>query len=416
MPHPKHAYSFGGIHVGILFPAFCFQAVRGPERFRGGCVFGGPVISHNHKALSHLKVLTVNCGRIGKESILILSFPFLLTIFFDRVRARVPLGLDLCDALIRRNSDMNAKIPPQVTVSPTGMRRGKLYLYGLILIVVWGTAFNMITVGVRYISPIWLVAFRCCFAAVLLAAYTILRGHKFPPLRDSRWLWYFGLAMTGIVVPFFFTATGQQTIDSGIAAILVGAMPLITIVLAHFFADERMTLRKTFGFFIGFCGIVILFMPKNFSLGLIADWRAQTLFLLAAFCYAVTTVAAKRAPETPASLGAAIMAVCAAVSSLIWAMTTGMPDVASVPVMGWLMVAGLAIGSTAVGTILYLQVITEAGPTALARINYFPPVAAVIFGSLFLKEAFTLKMAAAFVVIIIGVLISRSGTDASEGS
>jgi len=115
------------------------------------------------------------------------------------------------------------------------------------------------------------VAYRLLIGAVILIAYVKLKGETFPKLTDSRWLWYFGLGLTGMVIPFFLISTGQLKVDSGLSAIIVGAMPLITIVLAHFFTDERLTPIKTLGFFIGFLGIVVLFLPDNLSLDLVDE-------------------------------------------------------------------------------------------------------------------------------------------------
>jgi len=81
--------------------------------------------------------------------------------------------------------------------------------------------------------------------------------------------------MIGSVIPFFLLSTGQIKIDSGITSIIVGIMPLMTIVLAHFFTDERLNVQKTVGFFIGFLGIVILFLPDDFGFELVSDWRSH---------------------------------------------------------------------------------------------------------------------------------------------
>lgn len=295
---------------------------------------------------------------------------------------------------------------------PTPLSALKLYVIGFALIVLWGSAFTMISVGVTLMPAIWLVALRCIFAAICVSLYAYLRGHRFPSLRDERWLWYFSLAMTGIVLPFFCTAVGQKTVSGGLSAILVGAMPLITIILAHFFANEPLSWRKGLGFLIGFGGIILLFLPSDFGFSLITNWRAQSLLLLAAMFYAITTVAAKHAPETAPSLGAAMMTLSGAIASLVWALFTGLPET-PIPLEGWILVIALAVGSTAVGTILYLYVVNEAGPTVMARINYFPPVAAVFFGTLILDEPFTIRIAAAFFIILAGVIISRSETTGS---
>lgn len=77
--------------------------------------------------------------------------------------------------------------------------------------------------------------------------------------------------------------------------------------------------------------------------------------------------------------------------------------------MGVWMAIGLGIGSTALATILYLYVIQETGPSVMAKINYFVPLASVIFGVGLLGEAFSWRMVVSFVIIVIGVMVSRIG-------
>lgn len=278
-----------------------------------------------------------------------------------------------------------------------------------VLILIWGSAFTMVGVGVDYMTPIWLVAYRLVIGAVLVTAYVYMKGLKLPKLSDVRWRWYFFLGMTGSVIPFFLISTGQLKVESGIAAIIVGIMPLLTIVLAHFFADEPLNSHKLLGFTIGFFGIVVLFLPDNLSLELVSDWPSQLLIVIAAFCYAVTTVGAKRAPETPSSVGAAMMLICAAIVGLIAGIWSGVPTQPPAMIGIW-MAIGLGLGSTGLATILYLYVIQETGPSTMAKINYFVPLASVIFGVSLLDEAFSWRMVISFVIIVIGVMVSRMET------
>lgn len=284
-----------------------------------------------------------------------------------------------------------------------------LIVLSVILVFIWGSAYNMVGVGVDYIHPIWLVAYRLVIGAVLVTAYVLYKGYKFPSLKDRRWAWYFMLGMSGSVVPFFLLSVGQQTVDSGITSIMVGIMPLMTIVLAHFFTDEKLNAQKLIGFVIGFLGIVILFLPDDFSLSLVSDWKAQSLIVGAAFCYAITTVGAKRAPETPSSVGAAMMLICAATMGVIAAFFSGIPAPWPEP-MGVYMTVGLGLGSTAIATILYLYVIAQSGPSIMARINYFVPITSVFFGVWLLDEAFSWRIVASFTIIATGVAISRMQT------
>jgi len=286
------------------------------------------------------------------------------------------------------------------------MSRPLFLAYAITLILVWGSAFTMVDVAVISLSPIWLVASRIALAAVLVTAYIYFKGLRLPKLSDVRWRWYAVIGTTGMVLPFFLIGEGQKTIDSGISAILVGAMPLITIILAHFFTDERITPMKLIGFIIGFCGIIVLFLPKDFSLSLVSDWKAQVFVLMAAFCYGMTTVTAKRAPQTNSEVGAAMMLICGAVIAMVWALVEGIPATPPDPIAYW-MVLGLAVGSTGIATIMYLHMIDVKGPTTLAAINYFVPVASVLFGVWLLDEKITLQVVLAFITIIIGVIISR---------
>lgn len=289
------------------------------------------------------------------------------------------------------------------------MSQTRFIITAITLILIWGSAFTMVDVAVRSVSPIWVVAGRVSIAAIIIVTYAYMKGFRLPSLNDVRWLWYGGLGMTGIVIPFFLIGLGQQTIESGISAILIGAMPLMTIILAHFLTDERMTIMKLLGFIIGFSGLIVLFLPKDFSLSLVGDWKAQSFILLAAFFYGITTVFAKRAPETDSNIAAAMMLCAATIAAIIWALFEGLPQTQPDPIAYW-MIFLLAVGSTGFATILYLNMIDIKGPTIMASVNYFVPVASVIFGIWFLGESFTLQKLIAFFVIIIGVLISRIGS------
>lgn len=284
--------------------------------------------------------------------------------------------------------------------------RNQIFGLSVLLVFIWGSAYTMVGVGVNYITPIWLVTYRLLIGALLVTLYAYFKGHRFPKLTDSRWIWYLCLGITGSVLPFFLLSTGQKTVDSGLTAIMVGIMPILTIILAHFFTDEKLTPQKLIGFIIGFVGIVILFIPDDFKLELIQDWKAQLLIIGAAICYAVTTVGAKRAPDTPSSIAAAMMLLMAATIGVMAAIISGVPE--SVPALpGLLSAAGLGIISTGLATILYLYVIQKSGPSLLARINYFVPVVSVILGVSLLNEPLTWRIILSFIIILLGVILSR---------
>ncbi|MBL4852714.1 MAG: EamA family transporter [Robiginitomaculum sp.] len=290
------------------------------------------------------------------------------------------------------------------------MAHNKALFYGacLAIILIWGTAYTFVGFIVDTISPAWMVAVRTTIAAFVLVTYALLRRHRFPSLRDKVWRWYGFMGFVGMALPFYLSAHGQIEVDSGLTAILAGVMPLITIVLAHFFVqDERLTVRKTLGFFIGFVGIIYLFLPVPFKWEMVQDWQSQGLILLTALCYAILTIIAKRAPEIAPSLGAAIMVISAAILSVTYALATGIPQTMP-PRSALIALLFLSLGATAIAQILYLRLIQISGPSFVAKLVYLVPVASIIAGIVYLDEVFSWRLVGAMLVIFIGLLIAKS--------
>ena len=284
--------------------------------------------------------------------------------------------------------------------------RNMLFFMAFLMVIVWGSAFTLVSIGVKYISPLWLVTYRLIIGAILIIIYVKFKGLNLPSIKDKRWIWYFAMGLIGMVIPFFLLSTGQVIIDSGLTAIMVGTMPLMTVILAHFFTNEKLSITKIIGFIFGFIGIVILFLPSDFSIELTENWSSQLIIIIAAFCYAVTTIIAKRAPDTPATVGACMMLICAATACLFVALITGLPSRIP-PLIGILTAFGLGVGSTAFASILLLYIIDQTGPSTIAKINYFVPLASVIFGVIILDEILSMRIFIAFVIILIGMFISQ---------
>jgi drug/metabolite transporter (DMT)-like permease len=299
--------------------------------------------------------------------------------------------------------------------SPSSHQQGSslsLYITIALVVLIWSTAYTLMyyTVYSGGFPAEWIPAARTTLPAIAITVYVFMRGLSLPPLKDSRWVWYGLMGFLGMTAPFYLLAKGNaHGVESGLSSILTnGVTPLITIVLAHFLVkSERLSWRKSTGFVIGFIGVVFLFLPENLSWKLISDWQAQSFILLVALSYSLAAIVAKRAPETPASVGAAIMLITAALTALALALPNGLPHG---DYSGGVLLAlfALSILSTGVSDILYLRVIQMSGPSMIAKINYLVPIFALIFGMVFLTEDFSWRAIAAMMIIITGLLIARN--------
>ncbi|MDH5412398.1 MAG: DMT family transporter, partial [Alphaproteobacteria bacterium] len=174
----------------------------------------------------------------------------------------------------------------------------------LTLATIWSSSFGFIKVAVETVPPITVTAGRLLLAAIIVVIYARLRGHRFPT-EPGLWPKFFLIGLFGNALPFTLIGWGEVTIDSGLAAILMAVMPIATLVLAHFFAEnERMNPARIAGVTFGFGGILVLIGPDALS-GLGDEAVRQIAVAGGATCYAVATVIARRLPKMPTSLSSA---------------------------------------------------------------------------------------------------------------
>ncbi len=112
------------------------------------------------------------------------------------------------------------------------------WLVFLALGIAWGSSYLFIKIGVETLTPFTLVAGRLAIGAGVLAVAMAVTRQALPPNR-SVYLHLLVVAMLGIVIPFFLITWGEQSIDSGLASILNGTVPLFAIVMAAMVLREQ---------------------------------------------------------------------------------------------------------------------------------------------------------------------------------
>ena len=281
----------------------------------------------------------------------------------------------------------------------------------LALVAMWGSSFMFNKLGVATVPPLTLVAGRLTIGALTMLVILYVRGVRLPPVGPI-WVAYTVLGIVGNALPFFLITWGQQAIDSALAGILIAAMPLATLVLAHFFVQgERMTAGRAAGFVLGFLGIVVLMGPAAIrSLGGSALLAISQLSVLCgALCYSANSVMARllvRSDFLVASAGTLLVSAVV-VLPLAFAIDkpwTLQPSNSSLAAILW-----LGLGPTALATILYFRLISSAGPTFMSLVNYLSPAVAVFLGVTLLGEHPGVNAYAGLVLILTGIAFSQWG-------
>ncbi len=282
----------------------------------------------------------------------------------------------------------------------------------LALAVLWGSSFLFVKIAVREITPVTLVAARFVIAASVLSVAVRARGLRLPTSRRV-WSHYLLMGLVGNAIPFTLIAWGQIRVDVGLAGILMGVMPLMTLLLAHYFVPgERMTPRMVVGFSVGFIGLVALLGPEALLElgGEASDLLSQLAIALAAICYAINTIIARRLAKLDPLVSAttvmwvtgAIMVPAALWVDRPWELALSAESIASAVWLG--------LVATALATIVYFRVIQTAGPTFLSLINYMIPVVALAAGAIVLDEVLVGTVLIGMALILAGLAISQLGS------
>ena len=276
------------------------------------------------------------------------------------------------------------------------------------LVAIWGTGFVFIAAAVETAPALTVAAARIALGAAVLLAAVWATGRRLP--RGRIWWWFLALGVIGNCLPFFAIAWGQERIDSSLAGILMGVMPLTTLVLAHFFVDgEDMTRGKSVGFLLGFSGVVVLTGPEallEFG-GSPSELLRQLAVLLGAVCYASNAILTRHLPPTNALVASAATLSVAALVIGPAALALDRPWTLEVSPSSWLAVGWLGLVTTAAATIVYFRLIASAGPTFFSYINFLIPIVALVAGVALRHERPGWRALAALGLVLGGLALSR---------
>ncbi len=276
---------------------------------------------------------------------------------------------------------------------------------------IWGSSFLWIKIAVGETGPFTLVAFRLLFGALGLAAIMLLKRQPLP--RDRRtWLAYGFMGLVNSALPFVLITWAEQYIDSSLASILNGTVPLFTIVIAHFWLqDEKITAGRLGGLLLGFVGIVVLVSrdldPAVFSgaltgLGLLG----QLAMLVAVISYATAITFSRRyLRNQPPVLQAGLVVIIA--DALVWGVTPvverplNLPDTA----LAWFAIVWLGVLGSCVAYLLFFYLINAWGPTRASLVTYVFPVVGLVLGIIFLREPADWRLLAGSLLIVAALAV-----------
>ncbi|MFS4438724.1 DMT family transporter [Paracoccaceae bacterium GXU_MW_L88] len=294
------------------------------------------------------------------------------------------------------------------------MTRPALTDWMLLLVVTFcfGSSFMAIEVALQSVAPLWIAAARITIGAMVLTIAAYATGAGLPDFSDegrAQWKAVLPLGLVQNALPFGLIAWGQSYATSSFAGVAMSVTPLIILPLAHFLVPgDQITRRKALGFFIGFIGTVVLIDPRGILAaqgGPMLLW-GRLAIMLAACCYAVAAIMARRMPTMPMLRLSATSLICASAGILPVALVVegipAMPTTASALAILW-----LSFLPTAMAVFLLVTLIKRVGPSFVAYVNYIVPIWAVVFGAVILSEPIPPTFVTALALILAGVAVAQ---------
>ena len=298
---------------------------------------------------------------------------------------------------------------------PVAARYGvRVWLALVTVYIVWGSTFIALAIVIRDLPPFLAMSVRHLVAGSVLLVFALPRGDRAgdrigrPQIRAA---FIFGglLFVTG----HGSLAWAQQTVPAGVAALLVGTIPIWMALFDRAAFGKRLPGAAYLGIAVGFAGLAFLFDP--FGEGSV-DRLGALVIVLGAMCWAVGSLYSRGAPLPKRPLvSAGLASLCGGILLAGYSLVSGEIGDADWTTDALLALAYLIVVGSFVGFTAYVWLLRVAPISLVSTYAYVNPIVAVALGWLILDEEITAQMAVAGAAVLVSVaVIVRSGGTSLE--
>jgi len=269
-----------------------------------------------------------------------------------------------------------------------------------------------IKAGLEFMPPVLFAAFRYDLAAVGMLGYAAYATDYWRPRSQADWT---VVGISAILVIAFYNAflfVGQQGVTSGVAAILIAMNPILATGFSRLLLpSEQLGAVESVGLFVGFLGVGLVARPTSSGV-LAADLLAPGFVLLAAVCVALGSVLIQRVDGgLPAEGMVAWSTAFGAI--LLHAMSLALPSESladiTVTTEAVVTLVYLAVFASAVGYVIYFDLLDRLGAIEINLVSYTVPIFAALSGWLVLSESVDVLSAVGFAMIFGGFVLLKRG-------
>jgi drug/metabolite transporter (DMT)-like permease len=294
---------------------------------------------------------------------------------------------------------MRSSLP--ATAHGTSVHAYTLSDWGLLtaIALIWGSSFLLMEVGLRAFAPGVVTLARIGLGTAALAIFARART----PVEREDWGRIALLGAVWTAIPLTLFPIAQQWIDSGVAGMINGAMPIFAVAWSTYLLHRLPGRRQLAGIGLGFVGIVLVFIPE---LQTSADTALGALLALGAVTF--YGLATNLAVPLQQKYGAPPVVLRAQLVALLLVLPLGLWQLQD---STWLWESALAmvpLGVLGTGLAIVLMA-TLAGRVGAPRASiaiYFLPIVAVVLGVAVLGESVAPIALVGVALVLVGAWIA----------
>lgn len=291
----------------------------------------------------------------------------------------------------------------------------RVWLALLTIYVVWGSTFIALAIAVRDLPPFLAMALRHLTAGAILLAIAFPRDRGGDPIGRRQVAAGFVFGGLLFVAAHGGLAWAQKTVPAGMAALIVGSIPIWLALFDRLFFGRRLPRSAYAGFALGLAGLAFLFDP--FGEGSV-DRLAALVIVLGAMSWAAGSLYSRAAPLPKHPLvSAGLASLCGGVLLAALSGLTGELGEAEWTREAILAIVYLVVAGSLVGFSAYVWLLRVAPVSLVATYAYVNPIVAVALGWAILGESITIQMviAGAAVLASVAMIVRASGASLEPG-
>jgi drug/metabolite transporter (DMT)-like permease len=294
---------------------------------------------------------------------------------------------------------------------PQPSRTGIILAFAAIYLI-WGSTYLGIRVAVATMPPFLMAGMRFAIAGSLLFAFLKAKGAAWPTARQWREQAVIGIFL--LLGGNAIVSWSEQTVQSGITSLILGASPLVMVILDWVRpGGRRPTVGLVVGVAVGIGGIALLLGPDAIPAG----QRPATLGIVAiffsSFCWWTGSLYSKHLKSgTPLLVASSMQMLCGSLSMLLVGILLGEGrglHFSEISTRSWVAFAYLVVAGSIVAFPVYVWLLEHSTPAKVSTYAYVNPVVAVFLGWLVLGEPMNFRILMASCVIVGAVAIITVG-------